>query len=81
MKNALSGIMFVGLASSASAALVWTGDGDGISLYQEANWQEDDGSTLEAKRLIPMLRLRRTREGSSKFLREQDRLRTMVETF
>ncbi|MGB0992731.1 MAG: hypothetical protein ACPG32_09720, partial [Akkermansiaceae bacterium] len=39
------------LATNASAALSWTGGGDSISLYQEANWQEDDGSALEANEI------------------------------
>ncbi|MGB1124794.1 MAG: PEP-CTERM sorting domain-containing protein [Phycisphaeraceae bacterium] len=32
-----------GLSQAADAALVWTGAGDGISLYQEANWLDDNG--------------------------------------
>jgi endonuclease/exonuclease/phosphatase family metal-dependent hydrolase len=43
--NKLGIIVFAGLlAVSSQAALVWTGGGDKISLYQEANWQDDTGS-------------------------------------
>lgn len=31
-------------ASASQAALVWTGAGDGVSLYQEANWLDDNGA-------------------------------------
>jgi endonuclease/exonuclease/phosphatase family metal-dependent hydrolase len=43
--NKLDIIVVAGLlAVSSQAALVWTGGGDKISLYQEANWQDDTGS-------------------------------------
>ncbi|WP_372806553.1 endonuclease/exonuclease/phosphatase family protein, partial [Pontiella sp.] len=42
-------IVFAGLLTvSAQAALTWTGGGDKISLYQEANWVDDAGSTPAA---------------------------------
>lgn len=38
---------------SSFAALTWTGAGDGISLYQEANWQNNLGATPGANTINP----------------------------
>ena len=36
------------MAASAPASLNWTGEGDAISLFQEANWKDDSGTTPAA---------------------------------
>lgn len=41
------------LTLPVSGALVWTGGGDGISLYQESNWQDDLGNTPGANTINP----------------------------
>lgn len=44
----LGAVVAVSVAGGASAALVWTGAGDGVSLYQEANWLDDNGDVPAA---------------------------------
>ena len=44
-------LISIGVSLPVSAALVWTGGGDGISLYAENNWQEDDGTVPEANEI------------------------------
>ena len=48
--NKLTTYALMAAASTATsqAALTWTGGGDAISLYQEANWQDDQGFTPAA---------------------------------
>jgi endonuclease/exonuclease/phosphatase family metal-dependent hydrolase len=46
-KNLFMAVVML-LATSGSAALVWTGTGDSISLFNEANWVDDTGSTPAA---------------------------------
>lgn len=40
-------------APFSQAALTWTGAGDGVSLYQEANWQDHGGGTPAANTINP----------------------------
>ena len=44
----LLGAMTLAAAPNAPAALVWTGNGDGVSLFQEANWLDDNGAVPAA---------------------------------
>jgi hypothetical protein len=45
MRKTLLVVVSGWLAVSVQAALVWTGGGDGYSLFQEANWEDDSGNT------------------------------------
>ncbi|BDS08771.1 hypothetical protein NT6N_38110 [Oceaniferula spumae] len=49
-------ICFAAMASATAAtqaSLSWTGGGDQISLYQESNWQDDNGNTPAANTINP----------------------------
>ena len=46
-------LVLAGFSLPATAALVWTGGGDGVSLFEEANWQENDVTVPEAGEIEP----------------------------
>lgn len=54
MKNpVLLPLVLASASLPATAALTWTGAGDGVSLYQEANWLDDNNTVPAANTINP----------------------------